>query len=388
MSARIVLWGATGYTGRLVTDDLVRIGERPVLAGRDASRLGVLSDSHGGLETQVADVERPESIRRLLDEGDVLVSTVGPFTIYGKTALDAAVEAGAHYVDSTGEPEFMRDVFAVAGPVAERRGTTLLTAFGNDYVPGNVAGASAVDRAGLDARRLEVAYLLPKTAGDADAGVNTKREPVISTGTRASLLAIGAAPHHVRRQGRLALEPSARKMNAFIVDGRARWASSIGGSEPLALPRTYPELDDVAVFMEFPGPAHVTRSVALGFSLVAGAVSRTAQGRRAMRAGVKAAARRTGGGPSADARARSGSLVVAMCRGEHGRLLSAVRLEGPTNGYTLTGHMIAWGAASLRAGAQRAAGAVGPVEAFGLDRCEAELSRAGLILSEMKDLKE
>jgi hypothetical protein len=286
----------------------------------------------------------------------------------------------------------MRDVFSVAGPVAERRGTTLLTAFGYDYVPGNVAGASAVDRAGLDARHLEVAYRLPKTARDAGAdayaNANTKREPVISTGTRASLLAIGAAPHHVRRQGWLALEPSARKMNAFIVDGRARWASSIGGSEPLALPRTYPELDDVAVFMEFPGPAHVTRSVALGFSLVAGAVSRTAQGRRAMRAGVKAAARKTGGGPSADARARSGSLVVAMCRGEDGRLLSAVRLEGPTNGYTLTGHMIAWGAALLRAGAQRAAGAVGPVEAFGLERCEAELSRAGLVLSEMKELKE
>src|SRR5580658_983221 len=194
MSARIVLWGATGYTGRLVTDALVRIGERPVLAGRDASRLGVLSDSHGGLETQVADVERPESIRRLLDEGDVLVSTVGPFTLYGKTALDAAVDAGAHYIDSTGEPAFMRDVFLVAGPVAERSGTTLLTAFGYDYVPGNVAGASAVDRAGLDARHLEVAYLLPKTARDAGAGA--KREPVISTGTRASLLAIGAAPHH------------------------------------------------------------------------------------------------------------------------------------------------------------------------------------------------
>ncbi len=334
----------------------------------------------------MADVERSESIRRLLEEGDVLVSTVGPFTLYGKTALDAAVEAGAHYIDSTGEPAFMRDVFEVAGPVAERRGTTLLTAFGYDYVPGNVAGASAVDRAGPDARRLEVAYLLPKTARV--PGANPKREPAISTGTRASLLAIGAAPHHVRRQGRLALETSARKMNAFVVDGRARWASSIGGSEPLALPRTYPDLDDVAVFMEFPGPAHVTRSVALGFSVVAGAFGRTAQGRRAMRAGVKAAARQTGGGPSADARARSGSLIVAMCRGEDGRLLSAVRLEGPTNGYTLTGHMIAWGAASLRAGAQKAAGAVGPVEAFGLDKCEAELSRAGLVLSEMKELKE
>ncbi|MGO9341699.1 MAG: saccharopine dehydrogenase family protein [Acidimicrobiales bacterium] len=386
MSARIVLWGATGYTGRLVTEALVRIGERPLLAGRDASRLAQLSDSHGGLDTAVADVERSESIRRLLEDGDVLVSTVGPFTLYGKTALEAAVAAGAHYIDSTGEPAFMRDVFSVSGPIAERRGTTLLTAFGYDYVPGNVAGASAVDRAGTSARHLQVAYLLPETARH--VGAKGRREPVISTGTRASLLAIGAAPHHVRRQGRLALEPSARKMTAFIVDGRARWASSIGGSEPLALPRTYPELDDVAVFMEFPGQAQVTRSIALGFSVAAGALGRTAQGRRAIRGVVKAAARRTGGGPSAEARARSGTLVVATCRGEEGRMLSAVRLEGPTNGYTLTGHMIAWGASSLRAGAQKAAGAVGPVEAFGLEQCGAELSRAGLALSEMKELKE
>src|SRR5580704_2083989 len=121
MSGRIVLWGATGYTGRLVTDELVRIGERPVLAGRDGSRLRQLSDSHDGLETAVADVERSESIRKLLEPGDVLVSTVGPFTLYGKAALDAALDAGAHYLDSTGEPAFMREVFSVAGPVAERR---------------------------------------------------------------------------------------------------------------------------------------------------------------------------------------------------------------------------------------------------------------------------
>jgi short subunit dehydrogenase-like uncharacterized protein len=375
MSGRLVLWGATGYTGRLVTDELVRIGERPVLAGRDGSRLRQLSDSHDGLETAVADVERSESIRKLLEPGDVLVSTVGPFTLYGKAALDAALDAGAHYLDSTGEPAFMREVFSVAGPVAERRGTTLLTAFGYDYVPGNVAGAAAVESAGLDARRLDVGYLLPPV-------IRTKgsRGPVISTGTRASVLAICADPQHSRQDGRLSLELCARRMKSFRVDGRVRWGASIGGSEPLALPRTYPRLAEVGVYMEFPGPAQVTRSVALGFSAAAGALGRISQGRHAIEAAVKAAAKRTGGGPSADQRAGSGSLVVATCRDANGRPLSGVRLEGPVNGYTLTGHLLAWGAASLRAGAHKSAGAVGPVEAFGLEACVAELSRAGLVL--------
>ena len=60
-----------------------------------------------------------------------------------------------------------------------------------------------------------------------------------------------------------------------------------------------------------------------------------------------------------------------------------VRLEGPVNGYTLTGNLLAWGAASLRAGTHKSAGAVGPVEAFGLDECVAELSREGLVLSDL-----
>ncbi len=373
-----MLWGATGYTGRLVTDALVRIGERPVLAGRDLSRLRQLSDSHDGLETAVADVESSESIRKLLEQGDVLVSTVGPFTLYGKAALDAAVDSGAHYLDSTGEPAFMREVFSVAGPVAEQRGATLLTAFGYDYVPGNVAGAAAVESAGLDARRLDVGYLLPQIVR-----AKGPREPVISTGTRASLLAVGAAPQHSRQNGRLSLELCARRMKAFSVDGRVRWTSSIGGSEPLALPRTYPGLDEVEVYMEFPGPAQVTRGVALGFSVAARALGRIPHGRNAIEAGVKAAAKRTGGGPSAEARGRSGSLVVATCRSGDGRPLSGVRLEGPVDGYTLTGQLLAWGAASLRAGLQKSAGAVGPVEAFGLDACVAEFSRSGLVLSDL-----
>src|SRR3984957_15035980 len=104
MEKRVILLGATGYTGRLVADSLVEMGERPVLAGRTASRLSEMGDSLGGLDTVVADVTRPASVKGIVAEGDVLVSTVGPFTLYGDVALDAALGAGAHYLDSTGEP--------------------------------------------------------------------------------------------------------------------------------------------------------------------------------------------------------------------------------------------------------------------------------------------
>jgi short subunit dehydrogenase-like uncharacterized protein len=386
MSGRIVLFGATGYTGRLVASDLVAIGEEPVLAGRNGDRLREMAAGLGGLDTRVADASRPETVNDLVEEGDVLISTVGPFTLYGKVALGAALDKGAHYLDSTGEPEFIRSVFADAGPIAERKGITLLTAFGVDWVPGNVAAAVVAEKAGDVGRRVDVGYLVqqfePEEFGEhrpqKHGAQKKQRGPVISTGTRASILAASAAPQHSWRGGRLVLEPTAVRLQSFTVDHKTRWGVSIGGSESIALPKLHPGLDEVNVYMEWPGPPQLVRGVVFAFSMLVGTLAKTKPGRHVLDSAVTAAARKTGAGPTAEAREHSGTQVVAVCRDENGRPISGVRLEGPVNGYTLTGKTIAWGAASLRAGRQRTAGAVGPVEAFGLAECLSTLSSIGL----------
>src|ERR671929_1104832 len=122
MAGRIVLFGATGYTGDLTARALVARGARPVLAARTEARVRALADELGGLEWAVADVERPDSVRGLVERGDVLVSTVGPFTRWGQPAVQAAVAAGAHYLDSTGEGAFIRDVFERHGAGAQAAG--------------------------------------------------------------------------------------------------------------------------------------------------------------------------------------------------------------------------------------------------------------------------
>ncbi|HSZ68805.1 MAG TPA: saccharopine dehydrogenase NADP-binding domain-containing protein, partial [Solirubrobacteraceae bacterium] len=155
--ARIVLFGATGYTGGLTARALVAQGARPVLAARDRGRVEALAAELGGLESAVADVRDARSVRALVARGDVLLSTVGPFTRYGEAALAAAVDAGAHYVDSTGEAPFIRAVFERWGPRARDAGSGLLPAFASDWVPGNLAGALALRAAGEGAG----------TAGDA-----------------------------------------------------------------------------------------------------------------------------------------------------------------------------------------------------------------------------
>ena len=108
MAGRIVLYGATGYTGALTAQAMVASGVRPVLAGRDQSRLSALaariSQAGGGteLETAVAAADAAGPLRDLIGAGDVLVSTAGPFLKVGRSAVEAAVDAGAVYLDSAG----------------------------------------------------------------------------------------------------------------------------------------------------------------------------------------------------------------------------------------------------------------------------------------------
>ena len=87
---RIIVLGATGYAGSLVVDALVAQGARPVLAGRNRDSLQHAATRHDGLEVAVADAGDPASLRALVTEGDVLVSTVGPFERYGRPVARAA----------------------------------------------------------------------------------------------------------------------------------------------------------------------------------------------------------------------------------------------------------------------------------------------------------
>src|SRR6476619_6639440 len=98
MAARIVLFGATGYTGRLTAEAMVARGLEPVLAARTQSKLDELAAELGGkVETRTADVSDPPSVAALVEHGDVLVTTVGPFARWGGPAAAAATTQHATY---------------------------------------------------------------------------------------------------------------------------------------------------------------------------------------------------------------------------------------------------------------------------------------------------
>jgi saccharopine dehydrogenase-like NADP-dependent oxidoreductase len=112
---RIVLYGATGYTGALVADELERRGVDHVLSGRDPAKLVRLGDQRG-VPARAATLDDEPGLRGLLDEASAVINCAGPFTLSGDALLRAAIDTGTHYVDSTGEQAFIRLVFVVTAP--------------------------------------------------------------------------------------------------------------------------------------------------------------------------------------------------------------------------------------------------------------------------------
>ena len=363
-SGRIVLFGATGYTGELAARAMAKRGLRPVLAGRRREAVEALAAELGGFETATADVANPPSVRALVERGDVLVTTVGPFARWGDAALDAAIDAGAHYVDSTGEPPFVRRVFEEAGPRAEAAGSLLLTAMGYDWLPGNLTGGLALSEAGETATAVRIGYF---TRGGGLGGM--------SGGTRASAVGALIEPSFHYRDGRIVTERGARKVHEFDFGGRSKPGISVGTSEAFSLPRAFPNLRDVEVYLGWFGGASRPMQA---FSLLGAGVAKVPGVRAAIGAAAGRLVKTSTGGPDAEARAATGSRFIAEALGGSGEdLLATVRTEG-INAYTFTGEALAWAAGRVASGESQGAGALGPVEAFGLERLEAGVADCGI----------
>jgi short subunit dehydrogenase-like uncharacterized protein len=343
---------------------LVKRGARPVLAGRDPERLRSLAERLGDLETARADVTDPGSVRDLLGAGDVLITTVGPFLQLGEAAVSAAAEAGAVYLDSTGEPPFVRRVFEEHGPVAQASRAALVPAFGMDYVPGNLAGALALAEAGDRAHRVDVGYSMQGARGQ-----------VFSRGTLVSTFGVLLEPGFAVHDGRLVSETPGRRTWKFGAGGRDRLGLSVGGSEHLTLPDLSPSLREVGVYLDWFGPATRAANV---MSPLMGLVARIPGADRGAQRLAGFVGARVAEAPSSQTLAETSSYVVAEVRDRAGSLVSRVELSGP-EAYGLTADLLAWGATRAAASGARVSGAVGPVQAFGLEELTAGAAEAGLV---------
>jgi len=139
----IVVYGATGFTGRLVAEHLARrygVGDEVswAMAGRSAYKLAAVRDEIGApADTPLieANAEDVASLRNMVGQAKVVITTVGPYQLYGSALVAACAAAGTDYLDLCGEPQWIRRMIDTYHQTAQRTGARILFSCGFDSIP-------------------------------------------------------------------------------------------------------------------------------------------------------------------------------------------------------------------------------------------------------------
>lgn len=149
----LVLFGATGFTGTLVAEYLAQHPDlqqrRWALAGRSPAKLERLQQRLQCADATLpdllqADIADPLSLRAMAASAQVVINTVGPYLEYGEQVVKACVEANTHYVDLTGEPEFVAAMIHYYDEVATRKRLNIVHCCGFDSIPHDLGALYAV----------------------------------------------------------------------------------------------------------------------------------------------------------------------------------------------------------------------------------------------------
>jgi short subunit dehydrogenase-like uncharacterized protein len=192
----VLLFGATGFTGKLTARALSDRGVSFAVAGRDRSRLSEVARDNGATAISGVPADADALEKAIDDVGGVktLISCVGPFYRLGHAAAEAAVRAGINYIDSTGEQFFIGQLIESYDDRARNAGIAMAPAMGFDEVPADVAATLATED--MDKPELVLTYALPSngSAGTVKSALDiiSRRGPWIVDGER---LFVSAGEH-------------------------------------------------------------------------------------------------------------------------------------------------------------------------------------------------
>ena len=150
----LVVYGASGFTGRLVAEYLAaQYGDnlKWAMAGRNEEKLKSVREEVGAGDVPliIADSDDEASLKSMVARADVVLTTTGPYQLYGEGLLKACAEAGTHYVDLCGEPGWMYDMIGKYQDTASNSGACLVFSCGFDSVPFDL-GVQYVQKAAID----------------------------------------------------------------------------------------------------------------------------------------------------------------------------------------------------------------------------------------------
>lgn len=136
----IIVYGATGFTGRLVAEYLAQHypDRKWAMAGRSLTKLEQVGGEIGAPATTpliTANADDPASLAAMAARASVIITTVGPYQLYGEPLLAACVETGTAYVDLCGEPNWMHDMIGKYDAAAKASGARIVFSCGFDSIP-------------------------------------------------------------------------------------------------------------------------------------------------------------------------------------------------------------------------------------------------------------
>jgi short subunit dehydrogenase-like uncharacterized protein len=345
----LVVFGATGFTGRLVAEHIRQRADRLrwAVAGRNRDKLEALGL---GVPVVVGDALDPAAVRRIAGQTRVVCTTAGPYARYGSELVAACAEAGTHYCDLTGEVPWMRRMIDAHHERARATGARIVHTCGFDSIPSDLGTWATqqlfIERFGTPARKVTAAFGEQSgglSGGTVASAIETMREASADPSIRALLAepyaldpdptaARPTAPDetHVRWESHLRMFTAPFVM-APVNTRVVRRAHVLAGA-PWGADFVYREV------MSTPGSARgAVRAAAVtaGLGLLAFALSRPT-----LRAQLVKRAPKPGEGPSAEVRAGGHWTLRLVAEGMGGELLLYTVSDRADPGYSSTAKML------------------------------------------------
>jgi short subunit dehydrogenase-like uncharacterized protein len=150
----VVVYGASGYTGRLICEYLREFHVPFVAAGRDKARIASALERVPGIDTvehEIVEVAHETGpLTELFSGASVVCNTVGPFSEYGNEVVEACIETGCHYLDTTGEQDWLITCDETYGARMAAKGLLLSPGIAQMYTTGEIAASICLETPGLD----------------------------------------------------------------------------------------------------------------------------------------------------------------------------------------------------------------------------------------------
>uniref|UniRef100_A0A7R9Z2J5 Saccharopine dehydrogenase NADP binding domain-containing protein n=1 Tax=Chlamydomonas euryale TaxID=1486919 RepID=A0A7R9Z2J5_9CHLO len=204
----VIVYGASGFTGRLVAEHLARDYQGSVkwaMAGRSETKLKEVRDLLAKINPKcaetpilVADAFDRDAIGSMLKQGKVVVSTAGPYARYGNMLVEQAVEQGTHYCDITGEVLWVKRSIKQHNDKAVANGTKILHCCGFDSVPSDLGTLLMVDyMKKLGKKTDKVFNLMGKASGGFSGGTVESGRNMMETEEMSEISASGSNAYYL-----------------------------------------------------------------------------------------------------------------------------------------------------------------------------------------------